>query len=277
MEDRGHLVHDRRMSAYLEYDVSAPLYDHVVPYRDRREDVEFYVARARRAGPRVLELGCGTGRVLLPVAQAGVAITGVDLSPAMMAICRSKLDAEPDPVRSRVRLVAGDMRDLELDERFSIAILPFRPFQHLLTVEDQLACLGCIRRHLVPGGELAFDLFNPSLQMLVDESRSFEHGDEAEFTTPDGSRVLRRFRIVGQDWLHQIQDVELIYYVTPPGGATRREVERFPMRHLFRYEVEHLLVRAGFEDVQVFSDFRGTPFGTTYPGELVIVARRPRT
>jgi SAM-dependent methyltransferase len=264
-------------TSYREYDLSARLYDHVIPYRDRQEDVRFYLEHARTAGPRVLELGCGTGRVLLPVARAGVAITGVELSGSMLAICRDKLAAEPAEVQSRVRLVEADMRRVDLGETYSLAMIPFRPFQHLLTVDDQLACLRSIHRHLRPGGALVFDLFNPSLQMLVDETHTSEWGDEPEFTTPAGERVLRRARVARRDWLHQIQDLEMIYYVTSPDGSTRRDVESFRLRHLFRYEVEHLLVRAGFENVRVYSDFGGTPFGTKYPGELVIVASRPTT
>ena len=211
------------------------------------------------------------------VAWAGIAITGVDLSASMLAVCRDKLAAESEQVQSQVRLVAADTRRLDLGETYSLAVIPFRPFQHLLTVDDQLTCLHSIHRHLRPGGTLVFDLFNPSLQMLVDETHTSEWGDEPEFTTPAGERVRRRFRVARRDWLHQIQDLEMISYVTSPDGSTRRDVERFQMRHLFRYEVEHLLVRAGFENVHVYSDFGGTPFGTKYPGELVIVASRSTT
>ena len=79
---------------YHDYDLSARFYDHVVPYRERQEDVRFYVEHARAAGSPVLELGCGTGRVLLPVAREGLVIIGVDLSVLMLAVCREKLEAE---------------------------------------------------------------------------------------------------------------------------------------------------------------------------------------
>src|SRR5512136_1735449 len=93
---------------YDEYMSIAELYDHVVPYRERA-DVGFFVEAAKGSGGPVLEVGCGTGRVLIPTARAGVEITGLDLSPHMLEVCRRKLKDEPEEVRSRVRLVQGDM------------------------------------------------------------------------------------------------------------------------------------------------------------------------
>ena len=249
----------------------ADLYDHVTLYRDR-PDVRFFVEAARAAGSPVLELGSGTGRVLIPTARAGIAITGLDASPSMLAICRRELEAEPAEVRERVRLVEGDMRDFDLGARFHLVTLPFRPFQHLVTVEDQLACLASVRRHLAPNGRMILDLFNPSLEALT-QPVGVESPPEAEFTTPDGRKVVRRFRLRSRDRAAQVQDVELIYDVAHPGGRTERLLHAFPMRYFFRFEAEHLLYRAGFVVEEVFSDYDRAPFGANYPGELIFVAR----
>jgi SAM-dependent methyltransferase len=256
-----------------EYGASAEFYDYVPPYSDR-PDVAFWTAAALESGGPVLEVGCGTGRVLIPTARAGIEIVGLDLSPTMLATCKRRLAQEPDDVRARATLVEGDMRDFQLGRQFALATMPFRPFQHLITVEEEIACLEAIRRHLAPGGKLILDLFNPSLPALVDESRSEEYGDEPEFVMPDGRRVVRRFRTVRRDWLAQVQDVELIYYVAHPDGRRERLVHGFPMRYLFRYEAEHLLARCGFRVDSLYSDFDGHPYGATYPGELIFVAVR---
>lgn len=258
---------------YLEYAFIADLYDHVVPYRDR-QDVAFYVDAAQHARSPVLELGCGTGRVLIPTARAGIDIVGVDLSPHMLAICRRRLTQESAEVQRRVRLVQADMRAFSLNERFTLATLPFRPFQHLLTVEDQLACLGSIRRHLVDGGALILDLFNPSLDFLVNRAIGEEFAEEPEFAAPDGRKVIRRHKTTAQDRFNQIGDFELIYYVTHPDGRQERLVHAFRMRYLFRFEVEHLLARAGFEVEHLYADYDKKPFGSIYPGELLFVARK---
>jgi SAM-dependent methyltransferase len=214
----------------------AESYDHVVPYSGR-DDVTRYVGWARACGGPVLELGCGTGRVLVPIARAGVEIVGLDLSEQMLAICRKKLAAEPAAVQEHARLVAGDMTDFDLGRRFRLITTPFRPFQHILTVEGQLACLACVRRHLEDGGLFVLDLFNPSLPTLTRENADREFGEEPEFVMPDGRRVVRCARLPNRDYLQQINDVELIYYVTYPDGRRERIVDAFKMRYLFRFEL----------------------------------------
>jgi len=258
---------------YDEYAFIADLYDYVVPYRSR-SDVGFYVEAAQASGGPVLEVGCGTGRILIPTARAGVDIVGLDATPNMLEVCKRSLLNEPEPVQRRVRLVQADMRKFDLAETFKLVTLPFRPFQHLTTVADQLSCLESIHRHLVDGGRLILDIFNPSLEALVQVNLGQEYGEEPEFTSPDGRRVVRRHKIVSRDYSNQINHIELIYYITQADGSNDRLVHAFPMRYLFRFEAEHLLVRCGFEVEKVYADFDKTSYGSKYPGELIFVAKR---
>jgi len=258
---------------YEEYQFVAEYYDYVAPYRDR-EDVVFFVDAAIESGGPVLEVGSGTGRVLIPTARAGINIVGLDLSAHMLSVCRRNLQKEPIEVRERVELIQADMRQFDLKRSFPLITLPFRPFQHLLTPEDQIYCLRSIFSHLEMGGQLILDLFNPSLEALTRDNLGEEFGDEPEFTTPSGQRVIRKHKIVGRDLFNQINQVELIYYITHPDGRQERLVHAFPMRYLFRFEAEHLLVRCGFQLEQVFADYDKRPFGSQYPGELIMVARK---
>ena len=271
---------EQTAGGYQNSPFTAEFYDYVVPYRER-QDVGFFVDLAREAnraasetGGAVLEIGCGTGRVLIPTARAGVTITGLDVAESMLQVCRTRLAAEVPEVQARVSLHRRDMRDFDLGQRFGLITVPFRSFQHVITVDDQLAALACIHRHLADGGRLALDLFNPSLPYLVDETRLGEFGEEPEFTMPDGRRVSRRTRIRARDLLTQMQDVEMVYYVTHPDGRQERLVHDFSMRYLFRYEAEHLLVRAGFKLDAVYSDYDRSPYGAKYPGELIFVASK---
>ncbi len=191
----------------------AEFYDRFELY-ENRADVEFFVEEAKRSGGPVLELGCGTGRVLIPTARAGIKICGVDASSHMLNLCREKLKAEPAEVRSRVELIEGDMYDFQLEGQFNLVTTPFRPFQHLIEIEQQLACLRCVNRCLSEGGRLILDLFDPCLEMLVDESSSQEKEQGERFTMPDGREVRRCERIAHRDRVRQVQQVELIYYVT---------------------------------------------------------------
>ena len=261
---------------YSEYAFTADLYDYVVPYRER-QDVAFFVEAAAESGGPVLELGCGTGRVLIPTARAGIETVGLDLSTHMLNVCRERLLREPEDVQSRVQIMQADMRSFELTQSFRLATLPFRPFQHLTTVDDQMSCLWHIQRHLVEGGKLILDIFNPSLEVLARDNLGEELGDEPEFTTPDGRRVIRRHKNVARDRFQQINQVEIIYYVTHPDGRQERLVHAFSMRYLFRFEAEHLLTRCGFKLEEVFADYDKSPYGSKCPGELIYVAKKVAT
>ena len=251
----------------------AEFYDFVVPYRERG-DVNFFVEAAQESRGPVLEIGCGTGRVLIPTARGGIEILGLDASPAMLAVCRQKLSREPKETQSRASLAEGDMRKFDFGREFRLVTIPFRPFQHLITVEDQLACLASVHRHLAPGGRLILDLFNPAFPHLADEKFFEELNREPPFTMPDGRKILRRHHILARDFFHQTQDVELIYRVNYPDGREERLVHRFTMRYLFRFEAEHLLARSGFEVESVYADFDKSPYGSKYPGDLIFVARK---
>ncbi|MDH3891742.1 MAG: class I SAM-dependent methyltransferase [candidate division Zixibacteria bacterium] len=262
-----------KSGGYLAFPFVAEFYDDTVPYKER-QDVQFFVESSKTSGGKTLELGSGTGRVLIPTAQAGCEIVGLDLSPRMMDKCRTVLAEEPDEVQARVSLVEGDMCNFDLDEQFSLVTMPFRPFQHIETVDEQIQCLQTVHRHLEPGGKLILDLFNPSLKFLVDDKALIESGDEPEFTMADGRKVLRRMRVAKRDHFSQVSDVEIIYYVTHPSGKKERLVHEFRMHYLFRWEAEHLLVRCGFEVDHLYAGYDKSAFGSKDPGELIFVARK---
>jgi hypothetical protein len=165
------------------------------------------------------------------------------------------------------------MRQFDLGRSFGLVTVPFRAFLHLCTVVEQLACLHSIHRHLTPEGRLILDVFNPSLAHLIEARYLAEHGAEPTFTLPDGRTVIRRHRVVTRDLCQQIMDGEMIYDVTHPDGRQERLVHRFQLRYLFRFEAEHLLARTGFQVETVYADYNKSPYGSTYPGELIIVAR----
>lgn len=248
------------------------LYDSVPAYA-ARTDVAFYLDLAHRTGGPVLELGCGTGRVLLPIARAGVAVVGVDGSRLMLDRCREKLEAEPADVRERVTLHRMDARDLNLATRFPLVIAPFRVLQQIVRVEDQVRFVNAAARHLGPGGWFVFDVFNPNYRALAAD-RSRESVDTPEFTLDDG-RVLRRtVRIPRVRWLEQTAETELIYYVSDsPGQPARRYVQAFDMRWFTPAELEHLLARAGLRATAVYGDFDRSPRTDVSPEQVVRAER----
>jgi SAM-dependent methyltransferase len=258
------------MNEYLRY---AEFYDHFEAYRSR-PDVPFFVEAARESGGLVLEVGCGTGRVLIPTARAGVTIDGLDHSSSMLALCRASLAREAPEVQGRVRLHQGDMREPPVDGPYALITIPFRTSLHLLNVEDQLRTLAALRERLRPGGRLILDVFNPSLPLLADERVLREPVVEHAFTMPDGRRVVCSWLVVARDYATQVQEIEFTFHATAPDGRVDVQQERLSLRYLFRYEADHLLERSGFRVDAVYGDYERGPFGSTYPGELIVMATR---
>lgn len=259
------------------YDIArdfGALYDAVPAYAER-PDVAFYVAEAARvgAGARVVELGCGTGRITLPLARRGHTVVGVDSSASMLAECRAKLAREPREVRERVTLVQRDVRQLGEDVAptgaATIAIAPFRVLQHLTEVDDQLRCLAGVRRMLGAGGRFVFDVFNPSFASMT-RDRSAEVEDTPERPLPDGRTLRRTVRVLRTRWIEQVNEIELIYHVRS-GESVERVVQAFEMRWYTATELEHLLARAGFRVEALHGSFAGAPLTDDAP-EIVMVA-----
>src|SRR6267143_4856125 len=143
------------------YALMARFYDADYEADGRVEDVAFYSSLARETGASVLEMGCGSGRNLLPIARAGIAIHGIDSSPAMLRALRDRLSAEPEEVRQRVGLTQGDIRSAQLGSRYGLVTAPFRVAQHLLGPDDRRAWLQNVARHLEPSGVFCFDVLRP--------------------------------------------------------------------------------------------------------------------
>ncbi len=147
--------------------------------------VEFWLSQARISGGPILELGCGTGKLSIPLADAGFAVTGLDNSPALLQFAAGKSAA--------VQWIEGDMRDFDLDERFALIMLPSNNLGHLHTPEDFAGCLGSVKRHLQSEGTFVIDVFVPNLKLLLRDTDEEYVLDE--YDSPDGRgrvRVLAR-------------------------------------------------------------------------------------
>lgn len=263
---------ESKAGGYDIYPFVAEFYDSIIHY-GARPDIDFFIDYAKQSGGPVLELGCGTGRVLIPTAREGIEIVGLDNSRYMLDVCRARLADEPREVRERVTLHRADMREFNLDWTFALITTPFRSFQHIVRTREQLSCLQSCRRHLEPGGLFVLDIFDPFLPFLMDENRKQEFGSDEEFELADGRRVMVKQRDLNVHHTEQYLDSEMIYYVTHPDGRQERLVHQFQMKYLFRYEAEHLLARAGFEIENIFGNYDRQPFGTRRPQEMIIVAR----
>jgi len=248
---------------------TSELYDFMYTRTGIDRDIALWLALANDSGGPVLELACGTGRALLPVARAGYRITGLDVSPHQLAVARRKLAQEAAEVQARVRLVEGDMSGFDLDERFGLIFITFRSFQALLERSVQRGCLESCARHLKPNGLLAIDVFNPRMSRLAAQGPIEEAPDE--FRDPDGGVVREtgctEYDIAAQRlvWRPRYESV------APDGTVTVREYA-LELRYFFRFEMEWMLEACGFEVEALYGDFDGSPFTADSP-EMIFVAK----
>ncbi|MDQ3066917.1 MAG: class I SAM-dependent methyltransferase [Actinomycetota bacterium] len=172
---------------FSAYDAIARLYD---PWSASvTEDIEFYVEEARTAGGAVVELACGTGRISVPVAKAGVPVIGVDASAGMLEVAHEYAVAEGVAIDLR----QGDLREPPVTERVSLVLIPFRSLLHMTTEDDRLRALRAARELLVPGGRLVFDVFAPSPEDVEDTHGRWLEREPGIFERADwdeGSRTL---------------------------------------------------------------------------------------
>ena len=234
-------------------------------------DVAFYARLARESGGRVLEAACGTGRVTLALAEHGFDITGVDVSDGMLTMARRKAAACADDVRNRLTLVHQDMTRLDLPARFGFAFVPFRSFQHLLTIELQRAALAAIARHLAPHGRLALHLFDPRLDLLTGASTL-----PAEISGADPATGHRFVGEILRSWFEHLPQIRHDVWRYRELNATRtivaEETREMALRWTYRHELRHLLELCGFAVEAEYSGFAGT--APAYGEELIVVARR---
>ena len=157
------------------------------------------------------------------------------------------------------------------EERFPLIFSAFRAFQHLLTVEAQLACLSRVRSHLAEGGRFAFDVFNPRADRIWVEEEP--EAPDLQFRQ-DGDEVVR-YVASRLDRASQVATLEMRYERRRQGRVVGNEVVRFRMRWFTRFELEHLMARAGFDDVAIHGDFDRSPVGRDSPSLVVVAHRGP--
>jgi SAM-dependent methyltransferase len=213
------------------------LYD--VIYSGVQDDIPFYVTLARAARGPTLEIGCGTGRILIPALQASADIDGLDLDAGMLA----HLEKKARGLGHAPRLVHADMRDFTMPRRYALAIAPFRVFMHLITTEDQLRALRCVREHLEPGGAFVFNLFYPNFEsMLAHDGR---RRLSIEVVDPETGGRVEVYDVSRYDRVPQIVRVER-EVVRADDAAAPVTRAGFHLRWTYRYEIELLLAAAGF-------------------------------
>jgi len=248
---------DLQLDAF--YRVIAPYYDLDFAGLWQGADIAFYRRIAEAAGGPVLEMGCGTGRVLLPLARAGIEIDGMDASLPMLEQLRASLCAEPSAVRDRVVVIHGDIRSKDTGRRYPLVIAPANVLHSFLERNDQRAWLANVRRHLAPGGALCFDVFQPDYRRLTAAPEWLADVDRTDPRT--GQRVRRYTRIEHELELQRFH-VAMRWVIEDAEGRMVREESADVMQRWFTHgELENLLELEGLQFADCWGGFGGEPFG----------------
>lgn len=252
----------------IDFDLLARYYD--LEHADFDDDLAIYLGFAHRTGSPLLEYGCGTGRLLKPLAVAGYKITGIDLSVEMLWRANERLTL-PRDLRDRARLVKADALHYVPPEPAKLAFWAINSFMHLATQHDQIKALTRAWEALAEGGLLILDLFQPDPQMLLEADGRLIH-DGTWMRVENGNHVVK-LSSRKLDIAQQTIEVTNIYDETWPDGQTSRVVAPFTMRYLHRFEAQLLLERAGFLVEALYGDYGLEPFGG-YSPRMIFVARK---
>ncbi|MBI4702008.1 MAG: class I SAM-dependent methyltransferase [Deltaproteobacteria bacterium] len=224
-------------------------------------DLPFYLRQVERHGGPLLELGCGTGRVCLAIAERGTEVAGLDLSLPLLARARSKALG----LRVPVALHHADCRDFDLGRRFALVIFPYNGFNHLLDLGGVRGCLAAVRRHLGDGGRLVIDTFNPSVARLACDPEVRE--PILRFLDPYlGEQVVMRERN-RYDHARQVNRITWYYEIA---GEREARVDELEMRIFFPQELDALLALNGFAIEHKYGDYDERPFESRCPKQLVV-------
>ncbi len=264
-------------AAVDSYSITAKYYEGAYAAKQDLVDLPFYRELAEQIGGQILEIACGTGRVLLPIARQGIDIHGVDNSQPMLKILRDRLAAEPSDVRQRVTLFEGDMRNFRLDAQYPLVIIPFRPMQHMLTLHDQVSALTTAASHLSNTGILAFDVFYPKFEMLT--ARMGEEVPEMEWTpSSDPTTVVRRyFRKESVDKINQIFSFTFIYRTFRDGELILEETEAFKLSYFTYPHLRALFLLAGLEPVAEYGSFAKAPLDNNAEQMIFLLRKASRS
>ncbi|MEM2944074.1 MAG: class I SAM-dependent methyltransferase [Methanomassiliicoccales archaeon] len=235
-----------------EYEPIAKYYD--IWAEDLKEDIDFYIQLAETAGSPILVCMCGTGRILIPLAEKGYEVTGIDKSSAMLDRCSAKIELLREEVQGRIDILQADICDFNVPERFNFAIIPHNSFMHILETEDQEKALKNIWKHLTADGLLAISLANPKFE----RNNGIVHHTGTK--TIPGGEIISRFESREYDASSQRLTIHLFYDISRQDRNLRRVTSAYTMRCMSYRETMELLRRCMFDVVEVYGDYAFSPF-----------------
>jgi|FLYN01.1.fsa_nt_gi SAM-dependent methyltransferase len=234
---------------------------------DKTDDLAFYSELAAEYGDPILDVGCGTGRVMLHLAQEGYRVHGIDNEDAMLERAKRKLDALPH-ARDKLTFYLGDVLTYDLDGQFKLVLVPYNGLMHFHSQETQLALLRRLRQWTADDGLLALDLPNAGETFATQDSEALTL--ERTFIEPESGHLVMQQAVSVLDRVEQLMRVTWIYDEITGDGAIKRTVAPILFRYYFYPELLLLLQHSGFEVQAVYGDVDGSPFADGCPRMIVL-------
>jgi ubiquinone/menaquinone biosynthesis C-methylase UbiE len=245
------------------------------------EDVDFYVSLVRTLRPqKILELGCGTGRITLPLAIEGASfdceVIGLDSQPEMLKSAEQHRESMSPENRGRLRFLSGDMRTFSAEPKIDLIVIPCSSMSHVLELDDQIAVFKRCYENLNPGGRFVVEVTMPNMAAYADSfsvpQRTPIEIDLDRTDESDGTRLIRRktTRYLSDQQLAQIR---FLYEKYRHGRGIESNIDDFASHVFFPRELALLFIHAGFEIERTLGDYRSRPLSANSP-LIIMIGKR---
>lgn len=236
---------------------------------DKNDDIPFYLELAQEVEGPLLDVGCGTGRVMFPLARAGYDVYGIDNEPAMLDRARGLLSQEP-ALKDKLHFVLGDAKTAKMPVKFGLTLVPYNGLMHFLDQESQIAVLENLRGWTRDDGMLVLDLPNAGDVYATEDSDGLIF--ERTFLEPETGHLVMQQSVSSLDRTMQTLQVTWIYDEITADGSLKRTFAPLKLYYYFYSEIRLLLALTGWEIETVYGDLDGSEFEDGAP-RMVVLAR----
>lgn len=225
-------------------------------------DIPFYIKYAKKSGKKVLELACGTGRVAIPMAKAGLEVTGVDLAESMLHFGQKKAEKQG----ANISWIKGDMTQIDLNESFDTVMCIHNTMGHLFDLESIQKFFSVVKKHLKKDGLFILQTFTPDPYFYTRDPK-----EKLPFTTFKDPQTGKKVEVTESSYYDdELQIHQMTWYFNQDGK--KEEQQEFTARVFYPQELDNLLILSGFEILHKFGDYDETPY-SEYPDTQILVCR----
>ncbi|MFC1564098.1 class I SAM-dependent methyltransferase [candidate division KSB1 bacterium] len=253
-----------------DYDGLASYYD--IEWRELKEDIPFLLEETKKTKGSILELACGSGRIMIPFAEAGHEIWGFDNSDEMLALFEKNLENGKPEWKDLIHYSNQDMVDFKYSRKFGLIIIPFNSFLLMTDRKDMDKCLKNCRNHLEKGGVFIIDVFSPNFELCAAKEPKMSF--LKHFYHPGIDKVVVQWEYAVRDMGEQVIDIDFLYEEYDKIGRLERKTQNLKMSLVFRYELQYMLEKNGFKIQKFYGNYDRSPFTSESP-QMIYICKRP--